>query len=837
MDTPYTAVADEWAKKAGVAPPPVPEDAGIQFRAVADAWAADKAAERQAQIGAALRNAAPPDAAAKALQLSRQTGIPNDVVQRNLTDVERDERARQMLAGTADSPVLARKLADQGFMSVAQDDTDTLSSIEKTIAGVADLLAQFPRSIAGALGPGVGAALYGLAAAPVGAAEQIGGAVVQGLDNIAAWVTGTGKRDINADEGSLEGVLLEGRRRALGEQRSWVGDLSRFSRDEQSILGGIESTGQQLPALLLGLAGAPAKLTLGLLGAMTAGQSYGKARDADAGPLRSLSLALPDATWEVLGEKWLGMMGLLGDLKAGMPLLKVIGRDLVRENLGEIPTTLMQNLDEWAVLNPGKTAAEWLDEQPDAIRQTVIATTTQTLLMGGSGHVVNRMIDKQAAARWEAAQAEEGARRAEVLHKLFSASKVMERDATTAQEFIAQVAGEDGEAPTQFFVDASQMTQALNQSALSMDEFAAMAPKTAAGLAAALAGEAVAMPMSEYAAMSKGAPDTAASLIDHVRVDEQAPTRAESRVILEELGAELQGAVEREMGRSERGDVLRAQVADLRQVFQQELDAVGRFSQDANGAYADALANYYGATASRLGMTPAELLDRYRMRVASRADGGGTRPDADAVRQSAVGRNAPRVTQDAQDGAPVFFGDDITIAFPQDTERLEVIPADGERVVNYAIMAPDGFDVLGYVELLIKGGQAVSLLDIEVNPSGRRQGAGRKVIEALLAANPDADLNISNIVQDARGFWAKMGVPEQNLEQGAAYEGTLNWRTYAQAQDDGRADGAAPVGAGASPGSGAGEEGGSRSPEGEASRALIDLRKREAVLKRLAECL
>ena len=153
-------------------------------------------------------------------------------------------------------------------------------------------------------------------------------------------------------------------------------------------------------------------------------------------------------------------------------------------------------------------------------------------------------------------------------------------------------------------------------------------------------------------------------------------------------------------------------------------------------------------------------------------------------------RAAPFVAVERDDeGRPSFASAEagIRIGFPQPTERLEVIEQPGEQVLNYAVMPMEGFDVLGFVELLVKDGQPVALLDIEMNDRG--QGAGRKVIETLLAAQPGADLAISNIVPAARGFWAKMGVPEQNVE--GAYDGTINWRSYQEAQDGRGADGAA----------------------------------------------
>ena len=165
-----------------------------------------------------------------------------------------------------------------------------------------------------------------------------------------------------------------------------------------------------------------------------------------------------------------------------------------------------------------------------------------------------------------------------------------------------------------------------------------------------------------------------------------------------------------------------------------------------------------------------------------------------------------------ENGNPTFSGNGITIDFAQPTERFEIIPAEGQSVVSYAIMAEGGFDYLGYVELLLEGGKPVSLLDIEVNDAGRKRGTGRKAIELILAANPTADLNVSNIAPEARGFWSKMGVPEQNAD--GAYDGTLNWSTYLEAQTtDTRRALEARFGSSQARGNGnAGTEGGSEGP-------------------------
>ncbi len=166
----------------------------------------------------------------------------------------------------------------------------------------------------------------------------------------------------------------------------------------------------------------------------------------------------------------------------------------------------------------------------------------------------------------------------------------------------------------------------------------------------------------------------------------------------------------------------------------------------------------------------------------SRGPGGG---GGGGVRFSRATEGAKTVTND--EGHAEFIFDDTKLAFPIPTERIEVIPVKGQTVMQYAIMPTEGFDVLGHVDLLLENGKPVSLLDIEAYKRGN--GVGRKTIETLLRANPGADLNISNIVPEAQGFWESMGVPVQNLEEGAAYDGTLNLETYLQAQDGQAAQG------------------------------------------------
>jgi N12 class adenine-specific DNA methylase/GNAT superfamily N-acetyltransferase/tRNA1(Val) A37 N6-methylase TrmN6 len=117
----------------------------------------------------------------------------------------------------------------------------------------------------------------------------------------------------------------------------------------------------------------------------------------------------------------------------------------------------------------------------------------------------------------------------------------------------------------------------------------------------------------------------------------------------------------------------------------------------------------------------------------------GNRGDFDPTNPDIRAKRAPTVTVETDEatGAPVYATDDISIGFPQETERFEYVLQDGEKIVNYSIGPADGFDSYGFVELVIGAdGIPKALADIEIKPELRGQGIGDKVMAAILGAHP-----------------------------------------------------------------------------------------------------
>ena len=93
---------------------------------------------------------------------------------------------------------------------------------------------------------------------------------------------------------------------------------------------------------------------------------------------------------------------MVGDLKAGSPFYKVIVNQMATEIPGEQVATVLQDLNEWAVINPEKPFSEYLKERPSAAAETLIATMVgvggQTTLVKGVQMATGAFTGKAEAA-------------------------------------------------------------------------------------------------------------------------------------------------------------------------------------------------------------------------------------------------------------------------------------------------------------------------------------------------------------------------------------------------------------------------------------------------------
>lgn len=566
-----------------------------------------------ARLGYFLAADTKADAYAEAQRVARRTGVPVDTV-----FAEPSEMKRQAAVGSIDfdtlaqtSPATAALLADMEKAKIAHDDVGNTSAIEATLRP----LARFVRSAAAGATFDLSSGFYGLletgfkVLAPL--ADPLAGTILpeNPLRRVAAGYEMWRKNQAAAAE-KVAGDQAEG----------FV---------EQSVNSGFRSFGQMLPTMAATvLTGNPA-FALGGAGALQGSQSATKALDAGQSPLQALIYGAEDATAEVATE-YLPVARLLKDLKAGAPFWKVLGHQIATEVPTELAATAWQNFNEWSNLNDGKPFGAYLRELPAAEAQTVIATITTSVLTAGLGKAVHSVASIDQRRQADAESAPQVAGILAGLNELAKASKILPRDAETFEQFIAR-ATEDGPVP-QVFVDA----HALLQSGVA-DQVAAVSPSVAEQLpVAAQTGGLIAIPTSEYAA--RIAPtEFSAPLLDHLKVDENGYSVAEAQEYLQQHADELRAEVERAVTGAQDDDAFKQSADAVRTNILGQLDATGRFTPQANAAYASLVGNFFAVQAAKIGVTPEELYQRYPLKVGAEKVTGG------AVLDQSVWHGTPHI--------------------------------------------------------------------------------------------------------------------------------------------------------------------------------------------------
>ena len=561
--------------------------------AVASSMRADAA--QSARVGFSVASDTNPDAYAEAQRVARRTGVPVDTVLAQPSEMKRQDAIGSVdfdaLAKT--SPATAALLSDVEKAKVSHDNIDSMTKIES--------------------------ALYNLGKFEVGTAGALASAVPK--FNEGAWVVARAGADLLPD------FIGD----PLSESFARMGRVSRETSDammprSETLLGaswysGMQSLGLNATLLPLTLAsGGTAGPVLAGMGLVQGGQSYGEARDKGIGVLPSLRFAALQGGIEA-GTEMFGMPALLSMLKPGKIGERAL-EYLFKEQFGEQVATHLQDLNEWAVLNPDKPFTDYLAERPAAALQTALSTA----FSGGGQVAVMKGLEVFARRNdLRVQQAEASTELLARLNQLAVADKVLQRDPVTFEQFVAQAA-ENGPVQ-QVFIDG----RALLQSGIA-EQLAAVSPAVADQLATAVqTGGQIAIPVEEYAA--RIAPtEYAQSLLDHLKTEPEGFSRAEAQEYMQTHADDLRAEVEKALNEQVGDEVFKLSAEAVRANIKQQLDAAARFTPQVNDAYAAMVGNFYAVQAARLGVTPDALYERYPLKVgAERIDGQQFEQAAKAV--------------------------------------------------------------------------------------------------------------------------------------------------------------------------------------------------------------
>ena len=575
-----------------------------------------------------------PDQAAQAAQLSKRTGLPQDVVARNLAEVQQRTRIADLDEATKSSPVLRQQMRDRfDVAQQAHDDVAPLSSMESLLGSLKD------RTLLGtAKDVGVTAlkGAIGLPQSIVGLADIFTGGYAGKL------VQNAGIRFADAQD-ILDKMYSPAQQRsnaAVQEAQGFVDTLGAMLQNPSTIA---TTVGESVPQMLGGAAAGRTLITLAPKiapwlaaalgeGLMGAGSSAEQTRqESDDGLLSAKQVFA-----SVMSGAGTALFGAVG------------GRTAQRLGLGDIDTVLVQrgvDAASAATLKQGFVAAivksgisegifeelpqsvqeqlwqNWATDKP--LGQGVGKAAAQGMLAGlsmGSGFQAVSEAARSLQSRLderEQKNAEATAYAAKLAEAMNAAasSKLRERNPETFRELADQMAQREDGSPNTIFIDAQVLAQAGPEAIQAL-------PSVAAQLNDALATNSmVEIPLAEALTVAPGTPLDQVFL-QNARATQDSLSLEEAKAASEQKTEFLKNESERVMQQAADQQAWQQEVEQVKAQVKGGLDAIGRFSADVNEAYATLQSQFFSAMSSRLGMTPKALFDKYQLTIASRNAGG-----------------------------------------------------------------------------------------------------------------------------------------------------------------------------------------------------------------------
>ena len=549
-----------------------------------------------------------PDTEAKLQGLAKTYGMPVDAVRLRQPEIERQARLDALDYDTLANryPKTANVLANPNAAAIAHDDVDNMSGLERW----AKYLFSHPDAKNTLMGD-IGAGAYQASRGAAGVFQATTEAAAVPFDFLEQF-TGMGGNPLRR---LSEGFAMQGAQAKAGAEA-----LSPAQKDVVGggVSSGVQSFAQNVLALPLAFLPGGQPAALSMMSAQTGGQSYQDAREKGVDQWTALQFGASQAAIEYATEK-LPLSKLIGDVTQGAPLIKSLMHNAALEIPGEQVATVLQDMNEWAVLHPEKAFSDYLAERPSAAAQTLIAT-----LIGVGGNVtlttaLQKAADTAAGTQRTAQQAEARARVLRELIKLAEASKVRERDPAQFAQFMQSVV-EEG--VPHLYVDANALAKSVDLNAVAL-----ALPSVAEQITQAMAtGGDVVIPTQELLTAGPGN-EFMQSLIDNARTSPEAMSPTEAREYMQAKGDQLRQDIDKVLAEREQDQTWQKMRDDLRAEFKGQLDQAKRFTSDVNNQYATLLANFYSVTAAKLGISPQELAQRYGLQVQAKEVQGGQQLD------------------------------------------------------------------------------------------------------------------------------------------------------------------------------------------------------------------
>jgi hypothetical protein len=539
-----------------------------------------------------------PEKAAVQQRLAKVTGLPLPVVQSNEGEAQARAKFMEISKLAESSPVLRARLMDPDFTAIAQDDTPALESLGNALVSTAKYIVSAPGTKRGLAGDAVDAGkAIGLGATVgVGKTAFDGAAVV---NDLIGWENGARSARAQAKRAQ--------------EAMDYFGPEAETATGK-AVVSGLQSAGQNLAFLPIGLeraavgnVNAAANWVAGILGFGVGADAYNDKREAGGSQLQALLYGIPQGTFEFAFEK-IPAAKLFGDLQASKTMFKTLVGQMGTEIPTEQVTTLFQDFNTWMSMNPEKSLSEFIAERPGAAYQTLIATMVGVGVQTGAIKALDSHVNARANEITRQEQAAQATEHLQQLMTLAAQSKLRERSPETFAEVAQQIAEQNG-APTDVRFDARTLSQVLNQEEI--DALPGLAPQMAEAVAT---GGEVSLPLGTLMSTVAGTP-LEQKLTEHARLGDAELSAFEAKEANAQAEVFLQEQAARVIAEANDNGATQASADSVRTILMDQLEKLGRFTSDVNGAYATVATNMYVALSSRLGITPQQAFEKYGMTI------------------------------------------------------------------------------------------------------------------------------------------------------------------------------------------------------------------------------
>lgn len=546
-----------------------------------------------------------PDAEAEARRVAMRTGVPVETVFAKPEEMKRKVALDDINFTSYEKlyPASALALTNVELAKIAHDDTQNMGYTENVLRGIGQRTVNLGGGFLRFTGT---------------LAQDIAREVDNEIPTVLEFYPNFGLRHMTPEERAsatgMDNVVTSLESFQLGYQPRTTWDDVKARPLSEFLPFALEQGLISVPDMVAAVYNAPAYMTA-LTGDMAQQRAANDERkDATVGDFIKVA---PAAAATALLERFAtkGIIGVDDAVKAFKEIPKAVGVAALKEG----GTEAVQNAAQYASETVGtKKGFSWGELGEQALQGAVAGGPFGGIVRGASGGM-QVAAERSRNRTQQAAIAEQNARDFDQLNALAAESKLKARDPLAFQNFIEQVAQEDGVIEN-VYVNPKD----LAQSGISLEALAQASPSVAEQVRVAIeTGGDIKLPVSEYATHLAGT-ELGQAMVDHLKTNPLGMSRAEAKEFMQGQMDSLRADVEKTLSEQEVDGKIQEATDAVRDDLLGKLAAANRFTKDVNDQYASLLASFYKVQAARLGTTPDALYKQYPVDVRSTFDPGAT---------------------------------------------------------------------------------------------------------------------------------------------------------------------------------------------------------------------